>query len=107
MSNAARKPVVCPKCGRPYEDPNRTAGLCYGCHLNALIPPWYQDAEDYDTVVLAEGKGVATYWRARRRPRTGVDVLDAPPPVRVEDIVRVAGRAAIAGRAEAERNEGL
>jgi len=109
MGNAARKPAVCPACGGQCEDPSRDAGLCYGCHLDALVPDGYEDAEAYEAVTLGVGKPgkVAVYWRARRRPPTGVAILDDPPPVRVAEIVLRAGHAAIVRRGEVERQQGV
>lgn len=60
----------CGECGGKIEAPRR-AGLCYGCHLDSLVPHDYPARELY--VYDAAWRQV----NATRRPPTGVAILDA------------------------------
>ena len=62
-------------CGQPIEDGRGgRLGICYGCHLDTWLPPWFEEREDYERVLV----GVHTAMeRARRLPRAGVPFLDA------------------------------
>lgn len=68
----------CAKCGGKVE--NGRSRICYGCHLDSLIPAGYQIREQY---VFDKA------WRklnATKSPRTGVDLLDLTP-IRLCDMV--------------------
>ena len=69
----------CVKCGERLEDPNSTVPLCFGCRLGALVPDGYETRERYF---------LDTAWdlyRATRKPRTGLDILDVPSGLKITD----------------------
>jgi hypothetical protein len=63
-----------------------SAGVCYGCYLDDLTPAWFAHAEDYalSRVYARKGEPIPV---ARRRPRTGVELLDGPRPPRIVDVL--------------------
>lgn len=91
---------TCRHCRDGIEDPNSLLDLCYGCRLDLLIPDDYPAREDYGYVMPGDP------IKARRRPATGVGVLDAPPPVRSDDIAARVRPAALAARCRHEQDEG-
>ena len=68
---------TCRVCGDTVE-----AGLveiCSGCRLDAWLPSWFGQAEEYAK------DPIAGRFNARLRPRAERAILDAPPPPRVSD----------------------
>ena len=63
---------VCCICGDRVE--NGRSAVCYGCHLDRLIPPGYQRKERY-----VHGAGVVAGGRATKHPLTNVPILDSTP----------------------------
>jgi len=69
-------PTLCRVCGEKIEDAGEGRSLCYGCHLDSLVPAGYSDRERYvyDTATRLS--------RATCRPKTGLMILDLPSSVR-------------------------
>ena len=66
--------IWCPGC-KQFCSPHdiRGGGICYGCHLDSLIPGWYERAEK------AEWDDIDKIKKATRHPKTGVPILDDTP----------------------------
>jgi len=68
----------CTACGGKIETPWRR-GLCYGCHLDSLVP------RDYPAREMYAYDAVWGQINATRRPPTGVPVLDDRPGPRLSE----------------------
>ncbi len=89
----------CKVCGEPTE--SGRGDICYSCWLCGLVPKGYEHREDYERCTV-DGTD-----KARRKPLTGVGILDCPGAVSVADIVSLCSPSVIEHRCEAESREGL
>ncbi len=94
----------CCICGENIEGgkhADETDEICYSCWLCGLVPKGYEHREDYEYCTI-DGTN-----KARRKPLTGVGILDCPGAVSVADIVSLCPPSVIEHRYEAESREGL
>ena len=81
----------------------------YGDYLNGLVPDGFAHREDYERVKIGIDSHGREVWidRARRRPSTGVAVLDARGPARVVDLIEQFGPGIIDHMRHIEQQMGL
>jgi len=100
MTDGAAGAAKCRVCGGKIENPSRGDGRCYGCYLDALIPPGYDRREGY------RWSPVDRTISATVRPPTGVPLLDDGPPT-LADMVAAWTSADVAAMIARERAAGL